>query len=50
MNGCKPLALGGGEETGIVLVYPDCTLVVLEAGTRQVLEAGAFTRSHFRST
>ena len=28
----------GGGTTGVVLVYPDCTLVVLEAGTRQVME------------
>mmetsp|Transcript_46010 Transcript_46010/g.73648 ORF Transcript_46010/g.73648 Transcript_46010/m.73648 type:complete len:257 (-) Transcript_46010:327-1097(-) len=30
--------LDGGEATGIVLVYPDCTLVVLEASTRQVMD------------
>lgn len=30
--------LGGGDTSGIVLVYPDCTLVVLEANTRQVMD------------
>mmetsp|Transcript_12213 Transcript_12213/g.29523 ORF Transcript_12213/g.29523 Transcript_12213/m.29523 type:complete len:254 (+) Transcript_12213:211-972(+) len=30
--------LGGGPETGIVLVYPDATLVVIEASTRQVMD------------
>ena len=30
--------LGGGEMTGVVLVYPDCTLVVLEGPTRQIMD------------
>lgn len=30
--------LGGGETTGVVLVYPDCTLVVLEATSRHVMD------------
>ena len=30
--------LGGGETTGVVLVYPDCTLVVLEGMTRLIMD------------
>lgn len=35
---CVRDELGGGETAGIVLVYPDCTLVVLEATTRRVMD------------